>query len=46
LLASVVVFLGIVDFSFERVAGWSCSECDFASNRLFDISGGHLFTKT
>jgi hypothetical protein len=36
-----VVFLGIVDFSFERVSGWIGSERRFAGYCLVDGSSGH-----
>jgi hypothetical protein len=42
LVASVVVFLGIVDFSFERVGGWIGGERGFARNRLVYIQWRHI----
>jgi len=42
LVASVVVFLGIGDFSFERVGGWIGGERGFAGNRLFYIQWRHI----
>jgi hypothetical protein len=37
----VVVFLGIVNFSFERVNGWIGNERQFAGYCLVDGIGGH-----
>jgi hypothetical protein len=36
-----VVFLGIVNFSFECVSGWIGSETGFAGNCAFDVGSGH-----